>query len=48
MDMGLEEIRLVLQVHVEGAASFAGVSSWSAWGQQLTHDAGALAVASAC
>ncbi len=39
---------LVLQVCVERAASSAGVSSWSAWGQQLTHDAGALAVAYAC
>ncbi len=48
MDIGLEVIRLVLQVCVERAASFAGVSGWSAWGQQLTHDAGALAVSSAC
>ena len=48
MDIDSRVIRLVLQVCVEGDASSAGVSSRSAWGQQLAHDVGALAVSFAC
>lgn len=48
MEIDSTVIHLVLQICAERAASFAGVSSWSAWGQQLTRDAGALAVAPAC